>query len=187
MKSRMALFCSFWLVLLVASNAVGVNIDTGVREYVQPNGVKFEGQEWGDEFAMNSLTADGFVFWTNSDDGYYCYAVLDQEGEYTASRFRVGIDAPTAAGIPKGLQRSAERKAAIERKRVEWSRQYDTGGKPAGKSAAILTTPPANVTLGIILVEFSDVTHRAADAAHPGQGPAEKIPVTGRVWGRKRG
>jgi len=108
---------------------------------------------WGDELVANARTEDGFSF-VQDRDRYYYYAKLDDYGEFTASDFKVGIDDPVANGIVRGLERSPERKAQIQAARE----RFESGDADvAGKLVAIQTAPPANVTIGIILVEFSDI------------------------------
>ena len=135
------------------STAFAYTVETGFITFKQPNGVEFTGRQWGDAVEANSITDDGYAY-IQEADAYYYYVELDDAGEFAATKYRVGIDDPKERGIPKGLNRSAERKAQISaaRDRLKYGDRA-----VAGKAAAVLVAPPDEVTFALILVEFSDV------------------------------
>ena len=148
------------LVGIVLEMALGIGVayayylDTGTIEFTQPNGTTFTGRQWGDNFSRNSVTEDGYRFIENSDDRYFYFAKHDSGGDFRATRFKVGIDDPTAYGIRKNLNRSLERQEEIAKARDEF-----WGQTPAGAGKA-LSEPASPITIAIILVEFDDVKHR---------------------------
>jgi M6 family metalloprotease-like protein len=60
----------------------------------QPNGVVFEVVLTGDEAQSVVETLDGFTVTPDEQTGFWTYALLDNLGHLTPSRFRVGIEAP---------------------------------------------------------------------------------------------
>lgn len=138
-----ALFGSLW----------ATNVDTGWIKYTQPNGVTFTGRTWGNEFEHFRETKDGYRFVLNPDDNYYYYARLGAKGDYEASPFKVAIDVPQ--GIPKGLERSVARRAAIAEQRTQFEQEVQA--VQLGSPSAPLS---ATFTLKVLLVEFQDVKHR---------------------------
>lgn len=85
----------YFLVLLVflIYNAVMFSSpkDTGFIKWEQPNGTEFIARHWGDEFLSWMQTENGYML-VDSPEGWYYYAILDKNGEYTASDAKVGID-----------------------------------------------------------------------------------------------
>ncbi len=99
-----------FVVLFLFINLYADYYDSGMIEFSQPDSTTFTGRGWGDEFAFLYETQTGYRFVLFSD-GYYYYAVLDENGEYTVSDKKVGIDTPLAESYY--LEQSAERKAEI--------------------------------------------------------------------------
>ncbi|MFQ5605105.1 MAG: immune inhibitor A domain-containing protein [bacterium] len=139
------------LMLSAALFATGVN--TSWITFTQPDGTTFMGRTVGDEFESFSETQDGYRFVRNYENKYYYYAVLANPGDYTPSRFRVGIDKPE--GIPRHLERTAERKRVLAAKRARFERELDVVRADTRAMAASVT-----YTLKVLLVEFQDVKHR---------------------------
>ena len=52
------------MMLVVWSQAHAVPVDTGFIEWTQPDGMTFIGRAWGDEFAMDFETVDGYSLCT---------------------------------------------------------------------------------------------------------------------------
>ncbi|RKY83615.1 hypothetical protein DRQ11_12790 [candidate division KSB1 bacterium] len=155
---RLFLFCNFLVLFLSAARANASHFDSGWIQYRQPNGVTFIGREWGDEFAYWCETKDGYRFVKNYDDGYYYYAALGPDGDFQPSRYKVGIGDPVKARIPKHLERSPSREAEIEASIKAFNDELDKIRSG---------TTPSEVFLGVILVEFHDVTHRDSNGYPP--------------------
>jgi hypothetical protein len=81
------------LFLLINLRLQACPFDTGMIELQQPDETTFTGRIWGDEFFFWAETEDGYRF-IQSGDGWYYYAQLDENGEFTATEFKVGIDEP---------------------------------------------------------------------------------------------
>jgi len=131
--------------------------DTGMRTWNQPDGTKFQARTWGDEFYHWMETKNGYRI-VRGDDQWFYYATLGKEGQYVASQYRVGIDAPPAESYK--LERSTAWKAqrdslvaAFESGIVQTKQEYDV------KQKAALAGNPVSYTLNIVLVEFTDTTH----------------------------
>jgi hypothetical protein len=85
------------LSLLVITNAVSLWSAPAYpypREFSQPNGVIFTGQEFGDDFLFWMETSDGYTFIRNHQNDYYCYAQRGTDGNLVATNLKVGIDSP---------------------------------------------------------------------------------------------
>lgn len=67
--------------------------DTGMITLQQPDRTEFTGRIWGDEFFYWAETEDGYRFVQSGDEWYY-YVQLDENGEFTATEYKVGIDEP---------------------------------------------------------------------------------------------
>ncbi len=104
--------CTFLFLVTLSFYAFAVTIDTGTILWEQPNGTTFYGRAWGEEFKFYMETDNGYRFIKNYPDGYYYYAVLDENGEFAASEYKVGIDQPLAESYQ--LDRSASRESEID-------------------------------------------------------------------------
>jgi M6 family metalloprotease-like protein len=145
------------LFILVIIDVFANYRDTGYRKLKQPNGVEFVGRTYGDEFESKSVTSTGYVYVQNYSDGWAYYAVLDAEGDYTASKARVDIDTPPA---PPNLERSVVCKAKIQKRK-----NFNASLTAAD---AVQLSPPNNPNIGVILVEFSNVKHDTTDRCPDG-------------------
>jgi len=76
--------------------------------YTQPDyyGTQFQAKLWGNSIWWEQETSDGYTIALNQATGYWCYAVLDSNGFYTHSTYRVGIDSPPPT-IQPHLRRSS--------------------------------------------------------------------------------
>lgn len=91
------------VALAVCASCFAFSFDMPDLERRQPDGTVFHGREWGDEFAVQYETTDGYRYVYNPATRYFHYAILNAEGNYTASPHKVGIDNPSTHGIPRHL------------------------------------------------------------------------------------
>ena len=147
--------------------------DSGYIEWSQPNGITFIARLVWDEFCAMFETTDGYQI-KMGDDYYYYYAILDINGDFTASNNRVSIDSPLKESCK--LKRSQKCQADIDAKKEasnEEARQLITemigsvstvslnSDKPIAKSTSGMSSNP--IHMGIVLVEFSDVERYGYD------------------------
>ncbi len=161
MKRKMFLLSVIcFLMTMCFTNIVKAIVeDTGWIEWKQPNGVTFIGRSWGiDEFEGYMETQSGYRF-VQGIDGYYYYAILDTNGEYTASANKIGIDAPKTESLH--LERSASRMAQIQAMRDAFNEQIEQNALEfAQRQAVAKAEGRAEVyKVGVLLVEFSDTLH----------------------------
>ena len=141
----------------------GNGTDTGYIICSQPNSVTFSGRLWGDEFAMNMETDDGYRIIQGSDD-YYYYAELDANGEYTPSIYKVGIDPPLAASYQ--LQRSASRLDEIQEGIDEFNQLLEQRALEFAQEQEAAGFGTIIKTIGVLLVDFTP-SERGTSGAYP--------------------
>ena len=76
-------------------------------QVTQPDGQVIHCFASGDEFYNYLHDANGFTI-VKSDDSYYCYAMLDDQGQVVASSYRVGSVDPASVGLQPNVKISAE-------------------------------------------------------------------------------
>lgn len=131
--------------------------DSKMKKWSQPNGVEFTARFWGDEFASQMQTNDGYMI-VSGEDGYFYYAMLNLHGEYIPSNKRVGIDQPLAQS--RNLKRSNTRIANIqsEIEQIQSTRKdrrrsiFGNGGSGFGK---IQTGGIDTCKLAVLLIDFT--------------------------------
>jgi hypothetical protein len=128
---------------------------------IQPNDVTFTGRIWGDEFIWWAETEDGYRF-IETGDGWYCYAALDQNGEYTPTNYKVGIDSPP--GYSYQLERTQARLDEIKEQIGQLNEQIELNRQWFAQKQAEAQGQPVTLKIGIILIEFTDTTHYKTDS-----------------------
>jgi len=142
-----------FLLVILSVFTFGNYHDTGYIEWTQPNGVKFIARLWGDEFFHWFETIDGYQVKMGLDY-YYYYALLDENGQFCPSKSRVGIDQPLKESYK--LDRN-EIGVQWVNERIE---EFNTGITAQGNaSLGKISTTPTTLSVGIVLVEFSDTLH----------------------------
>ena len=151
-------FARSTVLVLLTTNVLAAPFDTGFIEWTQPSGTPFIARVWGDEFFSWMETQDGYRV-VRGSGGWYYYAMLDAEGDFTATQLRVAVDVAPAGSYK--LERSQEAIATIRNRIVEFSRQIEWRHQYFMEKQAIARTlgQPVRDTLGVILVEFQDVKH----------------------------
>lgn len=130
--------------------------DTGMISLQQPNRTEFTGRIWGDEFFYWAETEDGYRF-IQSGDGWYYYATLDENGEFTKSTYKVGIDTPPVSSYQ--LERTQARIDEINQRIEEFNEQIELNRQWFAQKQAEAQGQPLTLKVGIILIEFSDIEH----------------------------
>jgi len=130
--------------------------DTGMNELQQPDETSFIGRIWGDEFFWWAETEDGYRF-VQSGDGWYYYAQLDENGEFTATEYKVGIDDPPSESYQ--LERTQARIDEINQLVKEFNEQIELNRQWFAQKQAEAQGQPITMKVGIILIEFTDVKH----------------------------
>jgi|GEM_PF-2530951 len=144
------------LFFLLPSLTSAAPYDTGMIIWYQPDSSSFNGRSWGDEFLNWRETESGYAFVRDGNE-YFCYAALDENGEYTATQYVVGTDSPPPASYH--LQRSSARMAEIEEEIEEFNLQVQQQLENHLALQAQLDPDPVTYHLYILLVDFTDYTH----------------------------
>jgi len=132
-----------------------VSFDSGLMEHSQPNAVTFQSRAWGNEFTWEHETADGYSIIDKAADGYWYYSILNANGDYTASNYKVGIDSPV--GIEKHLRRTDPILSIINAQIDSFNLLCEDQSQEYWSYLS-----RDDIYLGVILVEFPDVgpSHR---------------------------
>jgi hypothetical protein len=159
--------CTFLFLVTLSFYVFAVTTDTGIIEWKQPNGVTFMGRAWGDEFRFYMETDEGYRFIKNYVDGYYYYAVLDENGEFAPSEYKVGIDQPFAESYQ--LEPSAAYLEQVEDARAAFTAQVREAGLEfqQRQAEAFANNRAVEYSIGIILAEFKDVKHFKSGSLPP--------------------
>src|SRR5574341_739271 len=139
-------FCMGLILFSSVSNVFSAPGNPYEGTFIQPNGVTFQGREFGNEFLirMETMNPDGYVFVKNPTDGYFYYAILDSAtGDFKPSTYKVGIHTPLATSY--GLERDSSIILAA-------FAQSDS----ANREGSITALEDTTLTLGVILVQFAD-------------------------------
>jgi hypothetical protein len=121
MKMYVHLFIAV-LMILSKHNLQAAPFDTGMIELQQPDETTFTGRIWGDEFIYWMETEDGYRF-IETYEGWYYYATLDVNGEYTPTNYKVGIDTPPGGSYK--LERSQSRLDEIGEQIEQFNEQIE--------------------------------------------------------------
>lgn len=151
MKALKLFFVSF---IIFTINIICAPWDTGYIEWEQPDRTTFTARSWGDEFAGWMETDNGYQIIIGPDE-YYYYAILDENGEFTYSEYKVAIDEPLQDSyqLERSPQRLAEIEAEIEDFKEQVAQNYiDFMAEFDGPSV-----PP--LRLAIVLIDFADDLH----------------------------
>ncbi len=151
---------SFTVVaLLLFSNDSSLNaapFDTGMITLQQPDRTEFTGRIWGDEFFFWAETEDGYRF-IQSGDGWYYYAQLNEDGEFSPSKYKVGIDSPPEFSYQ--LDGTQSRIDDINQQIEDFKEQLEINRQWFAQKQEEAQGQVTTLKVGIILIEFSDTTH----------------------------
>ena len=134
----------------------------GVMTFSQPDGSSFAARVRGDEFMKIITTASGNAIVKN-DDGWWCYATYDSNGQKIDSGYRVGENTPmhiinASSMIPYEMlsQRAAEKRRAAGQmgSRPILSRMQSQKTSPDAE------TEPVTKHGIVILAEYSDISFK---------------------------
>ncbi len=150
------IFLAFFTVLQSAP------FDTGFITFTQPNGVEFKARKWGDEFNKSFETIDGYGV-IQGNGGWYYYAIVGKNGEFTSSEKKVGISSKN--NIPLHPKRSADRisywkneEKLVNAERIQKYNEYvnNTSGtmNKSYKSNINSIMSTTSIKLGVVLVDF---------------------------------
>lgn len=153
---RIRTFLSILVIFLtVQLNARPVRPE--IRTFTQPDGSTFHARCYGDEFLKINTTAQGHAIVRDSE-GWWCYAIYENDGSRESSGYRVGHDAPYDV-----LSRSMEIPHEVlafnaQRKRAPFMQEGEGILKRVRKAqGATLQSQTAITKHGIvILAQYSD-------------------------------
>jgi M6 family metalloprotease-like protein len=142
------------ITALICSEFFAAPFDSGYITWTQPNGVTFVARSWGDEFESWMETNDGYRIIIGPYD-YFYYSVLDINGEFTYSNYKVAIDEPLQESYQ--LERSQLRLSEIEGERESFKQKCEQNYTDFMAEFDGPSTPP--LRLAIVLIDFADSLH----------------------------
>ncbi len=134
------------------------SLDIKWIEKTQPDGTVFYAHEYCDHFERYSETKDEYKYVQDPQTRYYYYAIIGEDGNYSPSEYKVGIDNPV--GIQPNLQLPSWKRQEIndarEKERLSYEEKVETffPSLNANKRASVETE---TITVDIVLIEFADV------------------------------
>lgn len=156
MKTYLLVFMVITLVLYSDRVINASPFDTGMITLQQPDRTEFTGRIWGDEFFFWAETEDGYRF-IQSGDGWYYYAELNKDGEFSPSKYKVGIDSPPEFSYQ--LDRTQSRIDDINQQIEDFKEQLEINRQWFAQKQEEAQGQVTTLKVGIILIEFSDTTH----------------------------
>lgn len=159
MKDVVKILLIVFFIVSCSVEIISAPFDTGMSLLQQPNGVTFTGRIWGDEFIYWAETQDGYRF-VQSGDGWYYYATLNAQGEYTATTYKVGINTPPSSSYQ--LERTQQRLEEIGERIQNFNSAVQNSAEWFAEKQAeadALGQPSVNLSIGIILIQFPDFPH----------------------------
>lgn len=142
--------------LLVSATLAAVPARPGIHTYTQPDGTSFQVTLTGDEFFKLARTTDGSAV-IKDDDGYYSYALYDQEGLIHSTGVHVSRanSASAAAASARNIPYGALSRLNASMRGLAGSRSVDADRNATRtKSGKILKKAL------IIPAQFSDLSFR---------------------------
>jgi hypothetical protein len=167
MKKLLQILILVFLTLSDYTILKAAPFDTGMITLQQPDRTEFIGRIWGDEFFWWAETEDGYRF-VQSGDGWYYYAELDEDGEFTPSKYKVGIDSPPESSfqLARTQTRIDEINENIEAfyEQIKLNREWyaEKQAEADAQSQSVVT-----LKIAIILIEFTDVKHFEDETYRP--------------------
>ena len=126
MKKTLLLFIA--IVFGAMQCALAAPLKNIAVQVTQPNGQVIHCFASGDEFYNYLHDANGFTI-VKGDDSYYCYAMLDNQGQVVASPYRVGSVDPASVGLQPNVKISTEE---YHQRRMDRERYIQPIQRPRG-------------------------------------------------------
>lgn len=144
-----------FLALILSFSAHCGPARKGIISLTQPDGTVFNARLKGDEFFRLTTTLDGCAI-VQDRDGWWCYALFDNEGNRSSSGCKVGKKAPSAILSESRMIPYEVLSASAGEKRRKFS-FTDSG---IWKDSGLLTTRNGGQSVKhgiVILAQFSDI------------------------------
>ncbi|OIO66444.1 MAG: hypothetical protein AUJ47_01435 [Candidatus Marinimicrobia bacterium CG1_02_48_14] len=142
-----------FLLLVIVYSLLGFEYhNTGFRTILQPDGTTFTAESGGSFYLPYNITDDGYQV-VQDVDGWWYYAILDADGDFTPSAKRAAIDNPPNESYH--LTRSPERVAVLNVLADSMNTAYWNNARYYREE--IRDTGRELWTFGIVLVRFTDV------------------------------
>ena len=126
MKKNLLLFIA--IVFGALQCALAAPLKNMEVRLTQPDGQVINCFASGDEFYNYLHDANGFTI-VKGDDGFYCYAIHDNQGQVVASSYRVGSVDPASVGLQPNVRIS---EAEYHQRRQEFEQYIRPVQRPKG-------------------------------------------------------
>lgn len=168
MKIKYVIFSLLTSFCLITANASPAR--KGIFTLSQPDGSRFTAVQTGDEFGHIKKTTDGCAI-IQDEDGWYSYALFDEQGHRYSSGVHVGSNAPAdilagSRNIPWNIIRQnalEKRRQLADIRSTEEEPLLRRVMKAQGVTPGTKASTPAKKHGIVLLVEFSDVYFQSAN------------------------
>ena len=144
------------IFLTLQLNARPIKLE--IRTFTQPDGSTFQVRRYGDEFLKVITTTQGHAIVRNSE-GWWCYAIYNNDGSKESSGFKVGCDTPSDV-LSRSKDIPHEALAAnAQRKRVPFAQEGEGILRRTLKAQGVRQQSNTATTKHglVILAQYSDV------------------------------
>lgn len=141
MIKKLLLFCAVLIIPMIASAAFIRNHPTQIE---QADGTIIQCFSSGDEFVNYLHDADGYTI-IQASDGFYYYAIRNNEQELIPSKWKVGVSKPQSLGIQAHLLPSAK-----------WYEQRVASFQTSNFAASPKLTATGTINGIVIFIKFAD-------------------------------
>ena len=90
---RFRIIITYICIIITALSSLASPARRGALVLTQPDGTTFRAFLQGDEFANIKTTSDGHAI-IQDEDGWWCYAVYEDDGSRCSSGYRIGKEVP---------------------------------------------------------------------------------------------
>lgn len=141
MIKKLLLFCAVLIMPMIASAAFIRNHPTQIE---QADGTIIQCFSSGDEFVNYLHDADGYTI-IQASDGFYYYAIRNNEQELIPSKWKVGVSKPQSLGIQAHLLPSAK-----------WYEQRVASFQTSNFATSPKLTATGTINGIVIFIKFAD-------------------------------
>ena len=135
----------------------GIEGGVDTKTYTQPDYAEttFDAVRWGNSIWWEMETTTGYTIIRNSSVSFWRYAILDTNGHYVPSNYRVGIDT-LGGGITTHLRRSSAAEAELQDILGDMEERIEDAFEVYDAHPGPVPEDPIVYKIGILFYAFED-------------------------------